>query len=118
MCVCVCVCVCVCEQAARRLTISGAEGDQARHINGTYVPVDEGRGVAYRQAEDPGMWLEWHAPTKKWKVRSTEARGTSTGMASLVCDPPRLPTDPRGAKWRVGDGQTWHEQASIKCVTR
>ena len=110
--------MCVFEQAARRLTISGAEGNCARRINGTYVPVDEGRGVAYRQAEDPGMWLEWHAPTKKWKVRSTEARGTSTGKASLLCDPPRLPTDPRGAKWQVVVNGVFVEQAAVKCVTR
>ncbi len=108
----------MCEQAARRLTISGAEGDNARWINGTYVPVDEGRGVAYRQAEDPDWWLEWYAPTKKWMVRTTEYRGTGSGWASLLCNPPRLPTDPRGAKWQVFVNGVWVEQAAVKCVTR
>jgi hypothetical protein len=110
--------VCVCEQAARRLTISGAEGNNARRINGTYVPVDEGRGVAYRQAEDPDMWLEWHAPDKKWIVRAARRRGTDRGWAYLLCDPPRLPTDPRGAKWQVAINGMYVEQAAVKCVTR
>ncbi len=104
------------------MTISGAEGNFARRINGTYVPVDEGRGVAYRQAEDPDWWLEWYAPTKKWYVTTTEVRGTSGGWAYLLCDPPRLPTDPRGAKWQVDFGTygnaDWRESPGVKCVTR
>ena len=116
MLVCVCVCVCVCEQAARRLTISGAEGDNAKHINGLYEPVDEGRGVAYRKREDSDMWLEWYAPAKRWIVRSTRSRGTISGWASLVCDPPRLPTDPRGAKWQVDVNGKFVEQPGVKCV--
>ncbi len=100
------------------MTISGAKGDNATLINGTYEPVDEGRGVAYRQAEDPNVWLEWYAPTKKWYVRPTRDRGTSRGMAYLLCDPPRLPTDPRGAKWQVYVNGVFVEQVAVKCVTR
>ena len=116
LCMLVCVCVCVCEQAARRLTISGAEGHNATLINGSYEPVDEGRGVAYQKREDSDVWLEWHAPSKKWWVRPTRGRGTSSGWASLLCDPPRLPTDPRGAKWRVIVNGKFVEQPGVKCV--
>ena len=98
------------------MTISGAEGDCAKRINGSYEPVDEGRGVAYQQREDSDMWLEWHAPSKQWYVRSTSDRGTDIGCAYLVCDPPRLPTDPRGAKWQVYVNGKWVEQAGVKCV--
>ena len=116
LCMLVCVCVCVCEQAARRLIISGAEGDQAKYINGSYEPVDEGRGVAYQKREDSDMWLERHAPYKKWIVTDTEGRGTRSGWATLLCDPPRLPTDPRGAKWRVVVNGKLVEQPGVKCV--
>ena len=110
------LCLCVCEQAARALTISGAEGDNATRINGTYEPVDEGRGVAYQKREDPDVWLEWYAPNKEWFVRPTSDRGTDIGYASLPCDSLRLPTDPRGAKWRVLVNGKWVEQPGVKCV--
>ena len=98
------------------MTISGAEGDNATLVNGTYEPVDEGRGVAYQKMGDPDEWLEWHAPYKKWYVRPTRDRGTANRWAALLCDPPRLPTDPRGAKWQVVVNGEFVEQAGVKCV--
>lgn len=86
---------------AKTISISGATGSFADIVNGTYDPVDEGKGIVYRKRGDPDKWLEWYG---LWMVRDTQHRGTDWRWASLSSDPVSLPTDTRGDKWQVYDG--------------
>lgn len=98
------------------IRISGATGTVAAIVNGIYDPTREissGGCYSYEKRGDSTMWLEMHECL--WIVKSTSAKGTGSGWASLVCDGLKALEKCTGT-WRVIDSGALIEQASVRVV--
>ena len=95
------------------VTITGAQGRNAGTINGTYDPAEGSTGgQPHYLKRGPGdRWLAYCASDKTWYVTiGGENKGTTSGIAFIKSDPPRLPHLTPGP-WQVADGTQWAEQA-------
>ena len=101
---------------AATVLVSGATGGWAGAINGWFAPTQEkgldGR-VVYGKCGDGSMCIE-HC-TGDWQVKPVSNKGKDacyayvTGGCSLEACTSRV--------WRVGNGKTFEDQASVKAVT-
>lgn len=68
--------------------LRGAVGPHAQSINGIFDPTEElsgGRPV-YQRRGGRHQWIEYHASTQRWIVKSTSQRGTDNGWASVATE--------------------------------
>ena len=98
------------------MQISGATGSTAGSINGFYEPMDEivGNATVYKKMGDgANVWVEYHAGTGEWFVKSSSSRGAGRGWAKAIISPARPLEDCPRSCWYVGDGSNWINQTSI-----
>jgi hypothetical protein len=106
----------VCSQGApQQVIISGASGDNAAFVNGSFLCVDElynGRAL-YRKDGDPNAWLRycldstWVVSTTASKVANNnicEAHSVNMGMAFATGE----------SLWKVWVDGKWVEQKAVR----
>ncbi len=107
--------------ATRAVSVTGATGESAAHVNGMYDPTEEvvDGATAYRKRGDPGRWLQYNAASKDWNFQPTANRGPSIAYAYVACDPLRLPDQCEGLVWKTYDGKVGggHELCPLLTIT-
>ena len=106
----------VCSQGApQQVIISGASGNNAAVVNGSFLCVDElynGRAL-YQKVGDPNAWLRYHKDSR-WAVSSTadkvannyscKAYSVNMGMAFATGE----------SLWKVWVDGDWVEQKAVR----
>ena len=102
--------------------ITGATGIKAAmcmiDINGVYeaITVLPGDMPVYVKKDCwfGDNWLEYHAPSKSWQVKSTPNKGTETCYAACVVPDKCLPQECPQGKWKASlVGNKWEDQSAI-----
>ena len=102
-------------KGSQHVRITGATGSKAGNINGMYKPTQELRDnvTVYVKVEDGDMWLEYHAVTRKWQVKTTAGKGEDGGWAYCAVPVKCLPEKCPAGQWQVGDGTKFDPQPAI-----
>ena len=90
------------------LRISGATGESASSVNGTYMPT----GKAYngrmllRQQEDPDMWLRYvtYDGLNTWIVSTTSSKDANVDVGVCFCVEKNLLHPTEAGTWKVAIG--------------
>ena len=83
--------------------VTGAKGNNAGHVNGTYEPTDEmySNATVFRKVGDSTTCMEYHASSRSWQIKSTANKGQFYSYA--VCEVPAksLPHSCPLRRWQV-----------------
>lgn len=98
------------------ISIDGATGSNATHINGIFEPTDEicDGQPAYQKKGNETVWLEFYRESNYWFVRSTANRGTNKGWAYCTANGPCLPHTRPASTWKVYNGSQFETIPSFQ----
>ena len=106
----------VCSQGApQQVIISGASGDNAAFVNGSFLCVDElynGRAL-YQKVGDPNAWLLYQKDSR-WAVSDTEDKVANDNICYAHSVNPGMAFATGESLWNVFADGKWVEQKAVR----
>jgi hypothetical protein len=106
----------VCSQGApQKVIISGASGNNAAFVNGSFLCVDElynGRAL-YRKDGDPNAWLRYLMDSY-WAVSDTADKVANNNTRYAYSVNPGMALATGESLWKVSVDGKWVEQKAVR----
>ena len=101
--------------APQQVIISGASGNNAAFVNGSFLCVDElynGRAL-YQKVGDPNAWL-LYLKSSAWAVSTTEDKGANNNSCYAYSVNMGMAFATGESLWVVWDDGKWVEQKAVR----